>query len=66
VQTLGKLLQAIGEQLELHSVPGPRGNQPIEELRDDFEQLTPGDRVAQAAELSQALTTLAGAPRDRA
>jgi transcriptional regulator with XRE-family HTH domain len=66
VQTLGKLLQGMGEQLELHSVPGPRGNQPIVDLRDDFEQLTHGDRVAQAAELSQALTRLAGAARDRA
>lgn len=65
LQTLGKLLQAMGEQLELRSVPGPRGNQPIEELREDFEQLTPGDRVAQAAELSQALTMLAGSARDR-
>lgn len=55
----------MGEQLELRSVPGPRGNQPIEELREDFEQLTPGDRVAQAAELSQALTMLAGSARDR-
>jgi transcriptional regulator with XRE-family HTH domain len=66
VQTLGKLLQAMGEQLALHSVPGPRGNQPIEELHEDFERLSPGDRVAHAAELSQALTTLAGAAKDRA
>ena len=61
VETLAKLLEAMGERLELQPAPGPRGNQTTAELRADYEQLPPGERVAQAAELSYALTSLAGA-----
>lgn len=61
VETLDKILQAMGERLELNAVPGPKGNQPLDELRADLRELTPGERVAQAAELSYVLTTLAGA-----
>jgi transcriptional regulator with XRE-family HTH domain len=63
VETLTKILQSMGEQLELRAGPGPRGNAPAEELRADFERLSPGERVAQAAELSYALTSIAGAAR---
>jgi transcriptional regulator with XRE-family HTH domain len=62
---LNKLLQAMGERLELSAVPR-RGNQSTDELRADFEQLSPGERIAQAAELSYVLTGLAaGAGGDR-
>lgn len=61
VETVDKLLQAMGERLELRAVPGPRGNQSTEELRADYEQLTPGERIAQAAELSYALTSISAA-----
>jgi len=57
-KALDKLLQAMGERLELSAMP-LRGNQSTAELRADFEQLSPGERVAQAAELSYVLTGLA-------
>lgn len=65
--TLARLLGAMGERLELAAAPGPRGNARTEVLRRDFEQLTPGERVAQAIELSRVLTGIAAAapPRDR-
>ena len=59
VETLERLLQALGERLELSAAPGPRGNASTADLRADYEQLTPGERVVQAAELSRALTTIA-------
>ncbi len=56
--TLTRLLAALGERLDLVSMPlGP--NQSVGELREDFERLSPADRVAQAAELSYALTSIA-------
>jgi transcriptional regulator with XRE-family HTH domain len=58
VQTVARLLEVMGERLELEAVPGPRGNQPIARLRADFLQLTPGERIAQAADLSHALTSI--------
>ena len=60
IQTLDRIMQAMGERLELRSVPGPRGNQSIRQLRADM-RLTPGERIVQAAALSHALTTIAGA-----
>ena len=59
VETLDRLLQALGERLELSAAPGPRGNASIAELREDYERLTPGERVVQAAELAHAVTTIA-------
>lgn len=53
----------MGEDLELRAVPGARGNRTDAELRADFEQLSGGERVVQAAELSYALTSIAGAGR---
>jgi len=58
VATLERLMQAMGERLELGTSPGPRGNRSTAELRADFE-LAPGERVAQAAQLSHALTSIA-------
>lgn len=60
--TLTRLLAAMGERLDLVSVPlAP--NQPPGELRKDFERLSSAERVKQAAELSYALTTIAAARR---
>ncbi|MDQ3587134.1 MAG: helix-turn-helix transcriptional regulator [Actinomycetota bacterium] len=61
VQTVARLLEVMGERLELGAAPGPRGNHPIARLRADFQQLTPDERITQAAELSHALTSLARA-----
>lgn len=65
VAALNKLLQTLGERLELSAVPGPVSNQPVEAMRADMENLTSGERIRQAAELSYALTSLAGAERRR-
>jgi transcriptional regulator with XRE-family HTH domain len=59
VTTLERLLQAMGERLDLGASRASVGNQSTEELRADFEQLAPADRFARAAELSSVLTDLA-------
>ena len=58
--TIARLLAAVGERLELRAVPGPRDNRGDQELRADFRELTPSDRLAQTSRLSRTLTTLAG------
>jgi transcriptional regulator with XRE-family HTH domain len=63
VETLDRLLQALGERLQLSAAEGPRSNASIAELHADYERLTPGQRVVQAAELSRALTTIAAGRR---
>ena len=64
VSTLQRLMEAMGERLEVDGVAGPRGNRSAQELRSDYEALSPGERVAQAADLSAALTAIAaGRPR---
>ncbi len=63
--TLERLLSVMGERLQLNVVAGPRPNQPTAELRRDYEQLSVEDRVAQAAELSSALSTIAADPGER-
>jgi transcriptional regulator with XRE-family HTH domain len=63
--TVARLLRAVGERLELRAVPGPRDNRTDEELRADYQELTPSERVAQTAALSRTLTAMAGA-RDAA
>ena len=63
VHTVARLLEVMGERLELGAAPGPHGNQPIAELRADFQRLTPGERITQAAELSHALTRIARAAK---
>ncbi|MEA2395175.1 MAG: hypothetical protein QOJ82_3066 [Solirubrobacteraceae bacterium] len=53
----------MGERLELRAVPGARDNRSDEELRADFEDLTDGERLAQAAALSRTLTGIAAQAR---
>ncbi|MDX6698789.1 MAG: hypothetical protein QOE65_2186 [Solirubrobacteraceae bacterium] len=65
VATLERLMQAMGERLDLGVTAGPRGNRSTAELRADFRGLAPGERVAQAAELSRALTAIAAGTRAR-
>jgi transcriptional regulator with XRE-family HTH domain len=43
VATLAKLLEVMGERLDLRAVAGPHGNQPTEQIRADYERLTPAD-----------------------
>jgi transcriptional regulator with XRE-family HTH domain len=69
VETLNRVLEAMGETLNLKAlslgspVPGG-GNQSIAELRADYRDLTPEERLAQAAKLSEMATELAaGAER---
>ncbi|HMI82331.1 MAG TPA: helix-turn-helix transcriptional regulator [Solirubrobacterales bacterium] len=64
VETLNRLLEAMGETLSLTSLnlnapPPGGGNQSIAELRDDYVELTPEERLAQAARLSEIATELA-------
>ena len=56
VETLEKLLRAMGERLQLSATPGPRGNQSTAGLRAALEHTTPGERILETAELSEFLT----------
>lgn len=56
VETLERLLRAMGERLELKAVPGPHGNQSTAELRAAVEETTAGERIAETAALSEFLT----------
>jgi transcriptional regulator with XRE-family HTH domain len=56
VETLERLLRAMGERLTLTAEPGPRGNQSTAELLAAVETTTPGERIAETAELSEFLT----------
>ncbi len=58
VTTLERLFTAMGERVVLDAEPLPGSNRSIEDLRADL-QLHPGERVAQAAQLSFALTSIA-------
>lgn len=64
IDTLNRLFEAMGETLTFAStklsdpVPGG-GNQSIAELRADFRELTPEERLAQTARLSEIATGLA-------
>jgi len=62
--TLNRILEAMGETLSIQSVglnaPAPGGsNQTIAELREDAQGVTPAQRLAQAAQLSEVSTQLA-------
>lgn len=64
VETLNRLLGAVGETLvlgttSLHAPAPGGGNQTIAELRADFFELSPEERLRQAAELSVIATELA-------
>ena len=69
LETLNRLLEAMGETLSLTALnlnaPVPGGsNQSIAELRADYRDLTPEERLQQAAHLSELGTELAaGAER---
>ena len=63
VSTLSRLLAAMGERLEMRAVPGPRDNRSDDELRADYEELTPSERIAQTAALSRTLTGIAAGGR---
>lgn len=70
LHTLNRLLEAMGEALQistssLDSSPPGGGNVSVRDLRADFDALTPGQRIEQAALLSQAASELA-ASRQRA
>jgi hypothetical protein len=61
---LNRLLEAMGKTLSLQALgldaPAPGGgNQTIAELRADYRDLTPEDRLAQVAQLSEIATGLA-------
>ena len=64
LDTLNRLFEAMGETLTIRPVgladrlPGG-GNQSIAELRADYRDLTPEERLAQAAHLSRIATELA-------
>jgi transcriptional regulator with XRE-family HTH domain len=61
VETVEKILQTMGERLELGAAPGPRGNESDADIRTQVET-TPTEHLLQAADLSFALTTIAGSP----
>jgi transcriptional regulator with XRE-family HTH domain len=63
VDTVARLLEVMGERLELGAAPGLRGNQSIDDLRADYEELTSGERIAQLAALSYTLTSIAAGRR---
>jgi len=64
LQTLNRLLEAMGETLQISSIPisAPPpggGNVAIRDLRADFDGLTPGQRLEEAALLSRTASALA-------
>lgn len=64
VETLNRILEAMGEALALGShdlnAPAPNaGNQTVAELRAGYRELTPEQRLEQAAQLSEVSTQLA-------
>lgn len=59
VDTLAKILRAMGERLELTAVRGPRANQSTMELQAALTDSTPGERIAETAALSEFLTGIA-------
>lgn len=66
VETLNRIMEAMGETLLVSTTPLNRpapgaSNLSISELRADYEQLSPDERLEQAAELSAVATELAGA-----
>jgi transcriptional regulator with XRE-family HTH domain len=62
--TLNRILEAMGETLSVAAIgldaPAPNAsNQTIAELRSDYRDLTPEERLAQAVQLSEVTTQLA-------
>ena len=56
VETLERLLRAMGERLELKAAPGPKGNQSTAALQAALQHTTAGERIAETATLSEFLT----------
>lgn len=56
IETLERLLRAMGERLALSAEPGLRGNQSTAELQAALAGTTAGERIAETAELSEFLT----------
>jgi transcriptional regulator with XRE-family HTH domain len=56
VETLERLLRAMGERLELTAAAGPSGNQSTAELQAALQDMTAGERIAETAALSEFLT----------
>jgi hypothetical protein len=54
----------MGERLRLESEQ-LTSNRPSSQLRADYEQLTPSERLAQTARLSETLTGIAAAAKSR-
>ena len=64
LETVNRLFAALGEAVvvspvSLHEPPPGGGNQSIAELRSDYIELTPEERLEQAAHLSEVATELA-------
>ena len=59
LNTLNRLLHAMGRRLLMSVEPLPHGNPSTAELRRDFEALTPAQRLREAIELSEFTTGLA-------
>lgn len=57
--TMERLMHAMGLELALEVRPLSPGNVALEDLRADLRELTPGQRVEQAMELSDFLTGVA-------
>lgn len=58
VETVERLLASLGEELRLAADPLPTGNVPPAELRAQFVETTPEQRLAQVAELSRVMTSI--------
>jgi transcriptional regulator with XRE-family HTH domain len=65
MQTLNRVLSALGLRLRASLEPLPHGNVARAELRRDFIQLTREERVEQAMEISAFLTEVAASAADR-
>jgi transcriptional regulator with XRE-family HTH domain len=59
LETLGRLLHAMGLRLRLGTEPLPHGNVRISDLRADLRELTAAERLEQAIELSTFVTGVA-------
>jgi transcriptional regulator with XRE-family HTH domain len=59
LETLARLLHAMGLRMRLSTEPLPHGNAHISDLRADLRGLTPEERLEQAMELSAFVVDLA-------
>lgn len=67
IHTMNRLLEAMGETLQIESVPLSEpppggGNLSIRELRADFDRLTPDEQLEQAVILTRVASELAEGP----